>query len=147
MSRPPTPWQRSIPHWQQRRAGYSLRSPHAGRTRIAASDSHLHLCSVRLISHRPCFLFVMFIATNFFDAGFWDRVHGGSTHLPIALALTSALLDGIGSIVRSGKVPASFRFSSYFTLTLAGLGAVPAVFFGLLTTHLGAACYYGYLRQ
>jgi hypothetical protein len=34
----------------------------------------------------------MLIATDFFDAGFWDRVHGGSTHLPIALALTSALL-------------------------------------------------------
>jgi hypothetical protein len=45
----------------------------------------------------------MFIAIDFFDAGFWDRVHGGSTHLPIALALTSALLDGVGSIAPSGK--------------------------------------------
>src|SRR5258707_6410470 len=81
----------------------------------------------------------MLIATNFFDAGFWDRVHGGSTHLPIALALTSALLDGIGSIVPSGKVREGFRFSGYFTLLLAALGAVPAVISGLMLTNLDAA--------
>jgi hypothetical protein len=51
------------------------------------------------------------IATNFFDAGFWDRVHGGSTHLPIALALASALFDGIGSIAPCGKLREGFRVS------------------------------------
>jgi len=35
----------------------------------------------------------MFIATDCFDAGFWDRVHGGSTHLPIALAHKKSLTD------------------------------------------------------
>jgi hypothetical protein len=52
----------------------------------------------------------MFIAIDFFDAGFWDRVHGRSTHLPIALALTSALLDGVGSIAPSGKFREGFVF-------------------------------------
>jgi hypothetical protein len=80
----------------------------------------------------------MALATNFFDAGFWDRVHGGSTHLPIALALTSALLDGIGSIAPSGKVREGFRFSGYFTLLLAALGAVPAVISGLMLTKWDA---------
>src|SRR5258708_28516052 len=80
----------------------------------------------------------MLIATNFFDAGFWDRVHGGSTHLPIALALTSALLDGIGSIVPSGKVRDGFRFSGYFTLLLAALRAVPAGVSGFVRTHFEA---------
>src|SRR4029077_2996661 len=56
----------------------------------------------------------MFIAIDFFDAGFWDRVHGGSTHLPIALALTSALLDGDGSIAPSGKFREGFRFFRLF---------------------------------
>jgi hypothetical protein len=80
----------------------------------------------------------MFIATDFFDAGFWDRVHGGSTHLPIALALTSALLDGVGSLAPSGKLREGFRFSGYFTLLLAALGAVPAVISGLLLTKWDA---------
>ena len=77
----------------------------------------------------------MLMATNFFDAGFWDRVHGGSTHLPIALALTSALLDGVGSIAPSGKLREGFRFSGYFTLLLAPLGGVPAVISGLILTN------------
>jgi drug/metabolite transporter (DMT)-like permease len=80
----------------------------------------------------------MFIATDFFDADFWDRVHGGSTHLPIALALTSALLDGDGSIAPSGKFREGFRFSGYFTLLLAALGAVPAVISGLMLTKWDA---------
>ena len=81
---------------------------------------------------------VMFSATNFFNASFWERLHGGSTHLPIALALTSALLDGIGSSVPPGKIRENFRFSGYFTLLLAALGAVPAVISGLVLTHWDA---------
>jgi hypothetical protein len=80
----------------------------------------------------------MLIAINFFDAGFWDRVHGGSTHLPIALALASALFDGIGSIAPSGKLREGFRFSGYFTLLLAALGAVPTVISGLILTNWDA---------
>jgi uncharacterized membrane protein len=80
----------------------------------------------------------MLIATDFFDAGFWDRVHGGSTHLPIALALTSALLDGVGSIVPSGRFRERFRFFGYFTLSLAAFGAVPAVISGLILTKWDA---------
>lgn len=78
---------------------------------------------------------IIFSATDFFNASFWERLHGGSTHLPIALALTSALLDGIGSLVPSGKIRENFRFSGYFTLLLATLGAVPAVISGLVLTH------------
>ena len=81
----------------------------------------------------------MFSATKFFDARFWDHVHGGSTHWPIVLALTSALLDGAGSIVPSGRIRESLRFSGYFTLLLASLGAVPAVISGLMLTNWDAA--------
>lgn len=80
----------------------------------------------------------MLIATDFFDAGFWERVHGGSTHLPIALALTSALLDGVGSIVPLGKFRDGLRFSGYLTLLLAALGAVPSVISGLVLTRWDA---------
>jgi uncharacterized membrane protein len=80
----------------------------------------------------------MLIAVDFFDAGFWDRVHGGSTHLPIALALTSALFDVVGSIAPSGKIRESCRFSGYFALLLAALGAVPAVVSGLVLTKWDA---------
>jgi uncharacterized membrane protein len=77
----------------------------------------------------------MFFAVNFFDAGFWDRIHGGSTHLPIALALTSAILDGAGSIAPVGQIKEGFRFSGYFTLLLAALGTFPAVVSGLMLTN------------
>ena len=78
---------------------------------------------------------VMLSATNFFNASFWERLHGGSTHLPIALAVTSAFFDVIGSMVPAGKIREYFRFSGYFTLLLAALGAVPAVISGLILTH------------
>ena len=80
----------------------------------------------------------MLIAVDFFDAGFWDRVHGGSTHLPIALALTSALFDVAGSIVPPGRIRESCRFSGYFALLLVALGAVPAVVSGLVLTKWDA---------
>jgi uncharacterized membrane protein len=80
----------------------------------------------------------MLIAVDFFDAGFWDRVHGGSTHLPIALALTSALFDVVGSIAPHGRIRESCRFSGYFALLLAALGAVPAVVSGLVLTKWDA---------
>jgi uncharacterized membrane protein len=80
----------------------------------------------------------MLIAVDFFDAGFWDRVHGGSTHLPIALALTSALVDVVGSIAPPGRIRESCRFSGYFALLLAALGAVPAVVSGLVLTKWDA---------
>jgi len=82
---------------------------------------------------------VMFIATNFFDAAFWERVHGASTHLPIALTLTSAVLDGAGSIVRTSRIRENLRFSAYFTLLLASLGTVPAVISGLILTNWDVA--------
>lgn len=81
----------------------------------------------------------MFISVNFFDAHFWDRVHGGSTHLPIALALMSALLDGVGSIVPPGRIRESLRLSGYFSLLLASLGAVPAVISGMMLTNWDAS--------
>jgi uncharacterized membrane protein len=80
----------------------------------------------------------MLIAVDFFDAGFWDRVHGGSTHLPIALALTSALFDVVGSIAPPGRIRESCRFSGYFALLLAALGAAPAVVSGLVLTKWDA---------
>jgi uncharacterized membrane protein len=66
-------------------------------------------------------------------------MHGGTTHLPIALALTSALLDSVGSITPPGKLRERFRFSGYFTLLLAALGAVSAVVSGLMLTSWDAA--------
>ena len=74
-------------------------------------------------------------ADHVFDDTFFYQ---GSTHLPIALALTSALLVGVGSIAPSGKFREGFRFSGYFTLLLAALGAVPAVISGLMLTKWDA---------
>jgi hypothetical protein len=97
-----------------------------------------HRLSVVTSQHPPA-LSMIFISVNFFDARFWDRVHGGSTHLPIALTLTSALLDGAGSIAPPGRIRESLRLSGYFTLLLASLGTIPAVISGMMLTNWDAA--------
>jgi uncharacterized membrane protein len=80
----------------------------------------------------------MFNITGFFDTAFWERVHGASTHFPIALTLTSVVLDGAGSIVRGDRIREKLRFCGYFTLLLAALGTVPAVISGFILTNWDA---------
>jgi hypothetical protein len=62
----------------------------------------------------------------------------GSGENDLISALTSALLDGVGSLAPSGRFRERFRFSGYFTLLLAALGAVPAVISGLMLTKWDA---------
>ena len=40
-------------------------------------------------------------------ANIWEMMHGGSTHLPIALMLISAVFDGLGSVIRSDRLRVS----------------------------------------
>jgi uncharacterized membrane protein len=65
-------------------------------------------------------------------ANIWEMMHGGSTHLPIALMLISAVFDGLGSVIRSDRLREQFHATGLFTLIAATLGAFPAVLSGLV---------------
>jgi uncharacterized membrane protein len=68
----------------------------------------------------------------FLGANIWEMMHGGSTHLPIALMLVSAVFDALGSVTRSEQVKDRLHAAGLFTLIAGTLGAFPAVLSGLI---------------
>ena len=65
-------------------------------------------------------------------ANIWEMMHGGSTHLPVALMLVSAVFDALGGLIRSERVRDRFHATGLFTLIAGTLGAFPAVLSGLI---------------
>jgi uncharacterized membrane protein len=71
------------------------------------------------------------------DPSVWNKLHGATTHFPIALVMASLLFDLIGCLVPDDPHKtrrAGFHAAGFYTLTLAALGAVGAVISGLLIT-------------
>jgi uncharacterized membrane protein len=70
------------------------------------------------------------------DPNFWAKIHGASTHLPIALAFCSWAMDVTACVplpfLRS-RAP-QFHATGYWMMMLAALGTIPAVGSGLLLT-------------
>lgn len=68
----------------------------------------------------------------------WVKMHGGTTHFPIALVMASVLFDLVGLVApdnadksrRSG-----FRAAGFYTLILGALGSLGAVLSGLVISH------------
>jgi uncharacterized membrane protein len=69
------------------------------------------------------------------DPEIWAKMHGASTHFPMALAMAAALFDGAGYFW-PGASPrkAQLHAAGYFTIILGALGTFPAVLSGLLMT-------------
>jgi uncharacterized membrane protein len=68
----------------------------------------------------------------------WVKMHGGTTHFPIALVMASVAFDLAGVIIpdsadRSRR--AGLRAAGYYTLLLAALGSIGAVVSGLMISH------------
>jgi uncharacterized membrane protein len=63
------------------------------------------------------------------DSIFWLRVHGGTTHFPIALVFGAAFFETIGLLSSSRQ--RDFRLVSYWLLVLGGISSFGAVFSGL----------------
>ena len=59
-------------------------------------------------------------------------MHGGSTHLPVALMLISAVFDGLGSVVKPDRLREQFHAAGFFTLIAGTLGVFPAILSGLV---------------
>jgi uncharacterized membrane protein len=65
-------------------------------------------------------------------ANIWEMMHGGSTHLPIALMLISAVFDGLGCVMRTDRLKEQFHAAGFFTLIAGALATFPAVLSGLV---------------
>ena len=72
---------------------------------------------------------------NLFDSSLWDRLHGGSTHLPIALAIASAIFDCCACVIKKENLRKGLHSAAFYALLLATLGAFPAVISGLILTR------------
>jgi uncharacterized membrane protein len=72
------------------------------------------------------------------DNSIWVKMHGGTTHFPIALVMASVAFDLAAVIVpdsTDGFRRAGFRAAGYYTLLLAALGSIGAVFSGLMISR------------
>lgn len=68
------------------------------------------------------------------EPSIWSKLHGASTHFPIALVLASTLCDGLALLGRDTEVSRSYRFAGTVMIVLGALGSYGAVFTGLIMT-------------
>jgi uncharacterized membrane protein len=69
------------------------------------------------------------------DNSLWVKMHGGTTHFPIALVIASGVFDLASLLVpdREDKARrAGFRAAGFYTLLLGALGSIGAVVSGLV---------------
>ena len=72
------------------------------------------------------------------DHSLWVKMHGATTHFPIALVMASALFDLAGSLVPDNPDKsrrAGFRAAGFYTLLLGALGSLGAVVSGLVISR------------
>jgi uncharacterized membrane protein len=72
------------------------------------------------------------------DNSIWTKLHGGSTHFPIALAMAATLFD-LASVVAPDNPQKTrrlaFRVAGFYTLILGALGSYAAVASGLVMSR------------
>jgi len=76
----------------------------------------------------------------------WLRLHGASTHLPVALVPVAACFEVLALFVRGDELRRRLRASAALLLPLAALGAMAAVLSGLGAAH-GEVLGSGFLRR
>ena len=69
------------------------------------------------------------------DPFLWQRLHGGSTHLPIVLLPLSLLLDLVALRARGTALAPGFRVAALGTAAISLLGVAGAVVTGLMMTR------------
>lgn len=72
------------------------------------------------------------------DNSLWIKMHGGTTHFPIALVMASVLFDLISTLAPDNADKsrrAGFRAAGFYTLILGALGSLGAVVSGLVISH------------
>src|SRR5258708_33738364 len=72
------------------------------------------------------------------DNSLWVKMHGGTTHFPIALVMASALFDLAGLIVPENlnkSRRAGLRAAGFYTIVLGSIGSIGAVVSGVGINH------------
>jgi len=72
------------------------------------------------------------------DNSLWVKMHGGTTHFPIALAMASVLFDSAGYFVPDSADKsrrAGLYAAGFYSLILAAFGSLGAVLSGLVIAH------------
>jgi uncharacterized membrane protein len=64
----------------------------------------------------------------------WDRLHGATTHFPIALLLFSTLCDFVSVMFKKRPFARGLRLVSFYGLAAAALGSFGAVVSGIALT-------------
>lgn len=75
----------------------------------------------------------------------WAKLHGATTHFPLALVLCSAALDGAGFVLAGRAFVRDLHAAGYWTMLLAAIGSVGAVISGIVMTK-GSVLGHGALR-
>jgi uncharacterized membrane protein len=65
----------------------------------------------------------------------WPRLHGASTHFPVALVPLAACFEALALFVRGDEWRRRLRACAALLVPLAALGAIAAVVSGLGTAH------------
>ncbi len=68
-------------------------------------------------------------------ADWWPRLHGASTHLPVALVPVAALFEALSLIVRGAELRHRLAATSTLMVPLAALGSLISVVSGLGQSH------------
>jgi uncharacterized membrane protein len=63
---------------------------------------------------------------------FWMKVHGGTTHFPIALIIASLLFDLVGFALQREPHSRDLHMAAFYTLLLGALASFAAVLSGLM---------------
>jgi len=62
---------------------------------------------------------------------FWSRIHGGTTHFPIALIFSAAVFESLGFFLRESPKGRDLSATGYRLVILAAVSSFAAVFTGL----------------
>jgi uncharacterized membrane protein len=65
----------------------------------------------------------------------WSKLHGASTHFPIALVIVSAFCDAWAWFCGRDELRAKLRFAATVTVVLGALASYAAVLTGLITAR------------
>jgi mono/diheme cytochrome c family protein len=69
------------------------------------------------------------------DASFWQRIHGGSTHFPIVLLLSSVVFDFVAWRSRDEGLRRGLHTAGFGSAVVGMLGGVGAAIAGLIMTR------------
>jgi uncharacterized membrane protein len=70
------------------------------------------------------------------DPALWPKLHGASTHFPMALTMAAALFEGMAAALpEASPHRRNLRAAGFYTIILGAVGTFPAVLSGLFMTR------------